>query len=97
MAFTKNVVVSVTVFLLVVILVLNIWGQFSVLKALNKEYTEVFKQLAKSFEKEGMDIKDVQDELASAETLVQIKLWASILASVALLFMTLWLFVVAYK
>lgn len=97
LTFAKNVAVAVTVSLVFLILLMNLCGQFSVLRQLNKEYNGVFDRLEASFEKEGVNLRDVRKELESEETKVRYKLGASIALSSILVLLTYWLIWYTYN
>ncbi len=93
----KNFIVLVTVFFLVSILILHCSGQFSVLKSLRKEYTDLFDSLKLQFPNESDNIISVKFDLNSAEFKVELKLWSAIIASVVMFIMTAVLFFISFK
>ncbi|KZN39830.1 hypothetical protein [Pseudoalteromonas luteoviolacea] len=94
--FVKNVAVLCTMVLAVILLTINLLGQFSSLRAIRGEYTEVFKSLEHSFEEEKQNIKEALAGIESARTQVCIKLGFSIFASISLLALAIWIFCKAY-
>ncbi|WP_375037057.1 hypothetical protein [Acinetobacter sp. RW6] len=87
--FLKNYIVLITVFILVIILIMNIWGQRNILIALMRDYESIFSNLSIKFECESMQITIIKDELDRSAFFVKIKMYFSILAALILFLVTL--------
>ncbi|ALH95666.1 hypothetical protein [Acinetobacter equi] len=61
--FTKNFFVLMTVLCMVLIMILNIWGQRSTITQMNNEYTTVFTALEAKFEEEKTNIQRVKNDV----------------------------------
>lgn len=90
--FTKNFVVLMTVLCMVIVLILNITGQFGTLESLKKEYTDVFNNLKKKFEDELVSINKIKVELDDKNKWVVFKMTVSIIISISLFIYTAVLF-----
>lgn len=91
--FSKNYIVLITISILVVILVLNIWGHRNTLVAMKKEYQDIFSNLSSKFEDETIKILSIKEELDSNAFSVELKMYFSIFSAIVLLIVTLFLFV----
>ncbi|KQQ75959.1 hypothetical protein [Acinetobacter sp. Leaf130] len=89
MDFLKNYIVLITVFILVIILIMNIWGQRNILVAMMRDYESIFSNLSIKFENESMQITVIKDELDRSAFFVKIKMYFSILAALILFLVTL--------
>ncbi|ENX02637.1 hypothetical protein F900_01083 [Acinetobacter modestus] len=94
--FTRNFVVLMTVLCMVVVLILNILGQYSTLKELKNEYTDVFKNLKVKFADEAKEIGKISKELDRKNNWTVGKMTSSIIISIALFIYTLVLFFYSY-
>ncbi|AQZ80897.1 hypothetical protein BUM88_04330 [Acinetobacter calcoaceticus] len=90
--FTRNFVVLMTVLCMVIVLILNILGQYSTLKELQNEYSSVFKNLKTKFADETTEISDIEKDLDKKKGQTIGKMTASIIISIALFIYTLVLF-----
>lgn len=90
--FTRNFVVLMTVLCMVIILILNILGQYSTLKELQNEYSNVFKNLKTKFSDETTEISDIETDLDKKKGQTIGKMTSSIIISIALFIYTLVLF-----
>lgn len=97
MAFAKNVSVIVTVAVLAVLLIFNLIGQFSTISTMSKEYRGVFDSLAKTYEEEASAIEKAEDDIKSAQTQVEVKLYLAVGATLFLVGLTIWMFCKAYN
>jgi hypothetical protein len=91
--FSKNYIVLITISVLVVILVLNIWGHRNSLVTMIKEYQDIFKNLSSKFEDETIKILSIKEELDRNAFSVILKMYFSIFSAIVLLMITLFLFV----
>lgn len=91
--FVKNIVILISSLILTILLILNTHGQFSILRSLKKEYTDVFDRLMSKFEGESTDIEKMKSDLDSKDTQVCIKLWIAIISSILLFIFTLLIFI----
>lgn len=89
---SKNYIVLITVLILVILLIMNIWGHRNTLVAMVKEYDDIFKNLSLKFEDETIKIISVKEELDSNAFSVKLKMYFSIIASLILFAITLILF-----
>ena len=90
--FSKNYIVLITISILVVILVLNIWGHRNTLVAMIKEYQDIFTNLSSKFEDEMIKILSIKEELDSNAFSVKLKMYFSIFSAIILLIITIFLF-----
>jgi len=95
--FTKNIIVLITVSILVFLLVLMLHGQFSTIRVLQDEYTQLFKRLKVDYPDEVEQIISIETDLASKAWQVELKLWLAICSSLTLAGLTLWLFCTSYN
>ena len=89
---TKNIVVLITITFMVALLIMNIWGQRNILVSMIKEYTNIFSALSSKFEDEAIKILSVKEELDHNAFVVKLKMYFSIFSAIALLIITLFLF-----
>lgn len=89
---SKNYIVLITISILVVILVLNIWGHRNTLVAMIKEYQDIFTNLSSKFEDEMIKILSIKEELDSNAFSVKLKMYFSIFSAIILLIITIFLF-----
>lgn len=82
--FTKNFMVLMTVFCMVLIMILNIWGQRNTIIQMKSEYTDVFDELGKKFEDEKTNIGTIKGEVDSRFNKIQAYVWVSIIVCLAL-------------
>ncbi|WP_335956722.1 hypothetical protein [Acinetobacter bereziniae] len=94
--FTRNYVVLLTVLCMVIVLILNILGQFSTLRALKKEYMDVFNNLEGKFETESNEISQIKSEINKRYNWVMSKMLISIVISIALFIYTFVLFIYSF-
>lgn len=92
--FYKNLSVLITIVVLTGLLLLNLIGQFSILKQQEKEYSALFDELQKSFDEEKVAIDKAKDEIDSAKGQVELKLYGSIFVTLAILGLTVVMFCV---
>lgn len=90
---TKNIVVLITITFMVALLIMNIWGQRNTLVSMMKEYTNIFSTLSSKFEDEAIKILSVKEELDHNAFVVKLKMYFSIFSAIALLIITLFLFI----
>lgn len=90
--FTKNFIVLMTVLCMVLIMILNIWGQRSTVTQMQIEYTEVFDALKVKFENEKLNIQAVKDDVDDRQKKIMSNISISIIVSVALAIYTSVLF-----
>lgn len=95
--FVKNVSVLLTVLILVILLCINIYGQFSVIRSIETDYTSTFLELAKKFSEEGSRISDCKTEIDNKKLFTVIKLWFAIAMSVCLFLLTFAMLVYSYR
>jgi hypothetical protein len=89
--FTKNIAVVVSVCILACLLILNLSGQFSTLGTLRAEYKSLFERLKSDYEKEEINITKVLSKLENQAVWVYFKLIFSLLSTVVLVFLTIFL------
>jgi hypothetical protein len=89
--FHKNLVILITVILLAALLIMNICGQFSIIKNTIEEYSDIFDALSRKFEEEENSIIDKKDNIDTAAFRVKFKLYCSIAIAVSLVLLTGWL------
>ncbi|MDC4633235.1 hypothetical protein OHV71_08500 [Acinetobacter baumannii] len=94
--FTRNFVVLMTVLCMVIVLILNILGQYSTLKELQNEYSDVFKNLKIKFSDESTEISDIKKELDKKKEWTMGKMKAAIIISIALFIYTSVLFLFSF-
>lgn len=82
--FTKNFFVLMTVLCMVLIMILNIWGQRSTLTQMREEYTTVFQALGTKFEDEKLEIRSVKGEVDERCKKIMSNINISIIVCVAL-------------
>lgn len=82
--FTKNFIVLMTVLCMVLIMILNIWGQRSTVTQMQEEYTTVFKALEAKFEDEKLKIQSVKGEVDKRYKRIMSNISISIIICVAL-------------
>lgn len=82
--FTKNFIVLMTVLCMVLIMILNIWGQRSTVTQMQEEYTTVFKALEVKFEDEKLKIQSVKGEVDKRYRRIMSNISISIIICVAL-------------
>ncbi|UOE72487.1 hypothetical protein [Acinetobacter baumannii] len=90
--FTKNFIVLMTVLCMVLIMILNIWGQRSTVTQMNFEYTKVFEALEEKFEEEKKNIQSVKVDVDKRYNKIISNIIISIIVCVALAIYTLILF-----
>ena len=90
--FTKNFIVLMTVLCMVLIMVLNIWGQRSTITQMNDEYTKVFEALEAKFEEEKTNIKIVKGDVDKRHKKIMTNISISIIVCIALAIYTAVLF-----
>src|SRR5690606_6327287 len=90
--FTKNFIVLMTVLCMVLIMILNIWGQRSTVTQMNFEYTKVFEALEEKFEEEKNKIQSVKVDVDKRYNKIISNISISIIVCVALAIYTLILF-----
>lgn len=90
--FSKNYIVLITVLILVIIMIMNIWGHRNSLNAMVKEYQDIFSNLSLKFEDETIKILSVKEELDQYCFSVKLKMYFSIFSAVILLIITFILF-----
>uniref|UniRef100_A0A486XIY2 Putative phage-related membrane protein n=1 Tax=Rheinheimera sp. BAL341 TaxID=1708203 RepID=A0A486XIY2_9GAMM len=95
-SFYKNIAVIATVFILTVLLILNLIGQYSTLDVQQKEYKDIFNELKKNFEDEAQNIDSAKEDIVNAEAKVRSKLLYSVFASLALFGLTLLMFLLSF-
>jgi hypothetical protein len=88
----KNLVVLLTVVMLAILLIANILGQFTTIRAIKFEYTDIFSSLSDQFKEEKDNIDKVKNKIDCAAFWVKFKLWLSIFIALTLVGLTLWLF-----
>lgn len=87
----KNLIVLLTVLIFTIIVILNILGHHRNLATLHKEYSEVFLNLSDRFEKESTKISLISLELDKQKKKVISKMNFTIICSVALVVLTIFL------
>ncbi len=97
LAFVKNVTVVATVFVLVMLLCMNIYGQFSVIKSIKLDYESAFKALEKKFSEESSAISTSKTEIDDKCFFTWLKLWVAIAASLALFVITFIMLIYSYR
>lgn len=90
--FTKNYIVLITVLCMVLIMILNIWGQRSTVTQMQEEYTNVFEALKAKFEDEKLNIQSVKDEVDERQKKIMSNISISIIICIALAIYTSILF-----
>lgn len=90
--FTKNFIVLMTVLCMVLIMILNIWGQRSTVTQMNFEYTKVFEALEEKFKEEKKNIQGVKVDVDKRYNKIISNISISIIVCVALAIYTLILF-----
>lgn len=90
--FTKNFIVLMTVLCMVLIMILNIWGQRNTVTQMNFEYTKVFEALEEKFEEEKNKIQGVKVDVDKRYNKIISNISISIIVCVALAIYTLILF-----
>ncbi len=90
--FTKNFIVLMTVLCMVLIMILNIWGQRSTVTQMQEEYTTVFKALEAKFEDEKLKIQNVKCEVDKRHNRIMSNISISIIICIALAIYTSVLF-----
>ncbi|SBS35935.1 hypothetical protein MAQ5080_03315 [Marinomonas aquimarina] len=97
LAFVKNVTVVATVFVLVMLLCMNIYGQFSVIKSIKLDYESAFEALEKKFSEESSAISTSKNEIDEKCFFTWLKLWVAIAASLALFVITFIMLIYSYR
>lgn len=95
-SFYKNMVVLGTIVLLTFLLIINLIGQYATLDAQKKEYTDVFKELEKSFKDESLNIASAKTDIDNEDAKVRSKILYSIFVTLILCGLTLLMFCVAF-
>lgn len=90
--FTKNFIVLMTVLCMVLIMILNIWGQRSTVTQMNSEYTKVFEALEAKFEEEKTQIQEVKLEVDKRYNKIMANICISVIVCIALAIYTAVLF-----
>lgn len=82
--FTKNFMVLMTVLCMVLIMILNIWGQRNTIRQMESEYSDIFDELGKKFEEEKTNIDTIKSDVDKRSKMIQAYVWISIIVCIAL-------------